>query len=323
MRKGGVPSILFVVVLLAVAVVAEAQQQGRVTPRIGLLASGNPKGDLEQPFLRGLRELGWIEGQNITIERRYAKGSRTRLPNLAAELVRLKVDVIVVLDSGAIGPATNATKAIPIVITVSSDPVATGLIDSLARPGGNITGLTNISPQLAGKRLELLKEAVPGVSSVAVLGPPYHSDWKELAFAAQQLGVRLQTLRVQKPDQFDKAFEAAGRERAKALIVLPSPITNFHREQIVSLAVKSRLPAMYGVSEYVTVGGLMSYGPSLPALHRRTAYYVDKILKGTKPADLPVEQPMTFEFVMNLKAAKQIGVKIPPNVLARADKVIR
>jgi putative ABC transport system substrate-binding protein len=323
MRKAGVLSILFVVVLLAVGVVAEAQQQGRVTPRIGLLASGTPKANRAQPFLRGLRELGWIEGQNITIERRYAIENQTRLPIIAAELVRLKVDVIVVLDSRAIGPATNATKTIPIVIVVSGDPVATGLIDSLARPGGNITGLTNISPQLAGKRLDLLKEAVPGVSSVAVLGPPYHSDWKELAFAAQQLGVRLQTLRVQKPDQFDKAFEAARRERAKALIVLPSPTTNFHREQIVSLAVKSRLLAMYGVSEYVTVGGLMSYGPSLPALHYRAAYYVDKILKGTKPADLPVEQPMRFEFVINLKAAKQIGLTIPPNVLVRADRVIK
>jgi putative ABC transport system substrate-binding protein len=199
------------------------------------------------------------------------------------------------------------------------------LASSIAWHGqvGNITGLTNISPQLAGKRLELLKEAVPGVSRVAVLGPPDHQDWKEFAFAAQQLRVRLQLLQVQKADQFEKAFEAARRERAKALIVLPSPTTNFHREQIVSLAAKDRLPAMYGVSAYVTVGGLMSYGPSLPALHRRAAYYVDKILKGAKPADLPVEQPMKFEFVINLKAAKQIGLTIPPNLLVRADRVIK
>jgi putative ABC transport system substrate-binding protein len=323
MKKARVLSILFVVVLLAVAVIAEAQQQGKVTQRIGLLAFGTRKADRPQSFLRGLRELGWIEGRNLTIERRYANENHARLPEIAAELVRLKVDVIVVRDSIAIGPVANATNTIPIVIVVSGDPVAAGLIDSLARPGGNITGLTNISPQLAGKRLELLKEAVPGVSSVAVLGPPNHPDWKELAFAAQQLGVRLQTLQVQKADQFEKAFEAARRQRAKALIVLPSATTNSRRDQIVSLAVKSRLPAMYGVSEYVTVGGLMSYGPSLPALQHRAAYYVDKILKGTKPADLPVEQPMTFEFVINLKAAKQIGLKIPPNVLVRADKVIK
>jgi putative tryptophan/tyrosine transport system substrate-binding protein len=176
---------------------------------------------------------------------------------------------------------------------------------------------------LAGKRLELLKEVVPGVSRVAVLGPPDHGDWKEFAFAAQQLGVRLQALQVQKADQFEKAFEAAKRERAKALIVLPSPTTNYHREQIASLAVKNRLPAMYGVSGYVNVGGLMSYGPSLPALFHRAAYYVDKILKGAKPSDLPVEQPTKFELVINLKTAKQIGLTIPPNVLARADRVIK
>jgi ABC-type uncharacterized transport system substrate-binding protein len=324
MKKPIVLSILLVGVLLAVAVIAEAQQPKKV-PRIALLAFGTSEADRprEQPFLQGLRDLGWIEGQNISIERRYANESYNQLPDIAAELVRLRVDVIVVRSSVAIRPVTQATKTIPIVIAVSGDPVESGLIDSLARPGGNITGLTNISPQLAGKRLELLKEAVPGVSSVAVLGPPDHQDWKEFAFAAPQLGVRLQALRVEKADQFEKAFEAARRERAKALIVLPSPTTNFHREQIVSLAAKSRLPAMYAVSVYVTVGGLMSYGPSLPALHRRAAYYVDRILKGTKPADLPVEQPKKFEFIINLKAAKQIGLTIPPNVLARADKVIK
>jgi putative ABC transport system substrate-binding protein len=315
---------LLTVLVLASIHLAEAQQQKKV-PRIALLAFGTFEADRprQQPFLQGLRDLGWIEGQNISIERRYANESYNQLPDIAAELVRLRVDVIVVRDSVAIRPVTQATKTIPIVIAVSGDPVEAGLIDSLARPGGNITGLTNISPQLAGKRLELLKETVPGVSSVAVLGPPDHQDWKEFAFTARQLGVRLQALRVQKADQFEKAFEAAKRERAKAVIVLPSPTTNFHREQIVSLAAKSRLPAMYAVSAYVTVGGLMSYGPSLPALHRRAAYYVDRILKGTKPADLPVEQPTKFEFVINLKAAKQIGLTIPPNVLARADKVIR
>ena len=316
--------VLLVGLALAPVRVAGAQQSKKV-PRIGLLAFRTSETDRpsQQPFLQGLRDLGWIEGQNIAIERRYANESYNLLPDIAAELVRLRVDVIVVRDSVAIGPATQATKTIPIVVAVSGDPVAAGLIDSLARPGGNITGLTNISPQLAGKRLELLKEAVPGVSRVAVLGPPDHQDWKEFAFAAQQLRVRLQLLQVQKADQFEKAFEAARRERAKALIVLPSTVTNFHRDQIVSLAAKGRLPAMYGVSAYVTVGGLMSYGPSLPALHRRAAYYVDKILKGAKPADLPVEQPMKFEFVINLKAAKQIGLTIPPNLLVRADTVIK
>ena len=310
--------------LFALSGPAVAQQPGKV-PRVGLLAFGTSEADRprQQPFLQGLRDLGWIEGQNIAIERRYANESYDQLPAIAAELVRLRVDVIVVRDSVAIHPATQATKTIPIVMAVSADPVESGLIDSLARPGGNVTGLTNVSPQLAGKRLELLKEVVPGVARVAVLGPPEHSDWKELVFAAQQQRVRLQALQVQRGDQFEKAFEATRRARAKALIVLPHPITNYHREQIVSLAAKGRLPAMYGLSAYVTVGGLMSYGPSLSALHRRAAYYVDRILKGTKPAELPVEQPMKFEFVINLKAAKQIGLTIPPNVLARADRVIR
>ncbi|HEY6363902.1 MAG TPA: ABC transporter substrate-binding protein [Candidatus Binatia bacterium] len=269
-----------------------------------------------------LRELGYIEGQNIAIERRYANESRNRLPDLAADLVRLRVDVIVVNNSAAIRPAMEATKMIPIVMAVSSDPVGAGIIDSLARPGGNITGLSNVSPQLAGKRLELLKEAVPQVSSVAVLGSPGHSDWKELAFAALQQRVRLQALHVKEPEQFEESFEAARRERAKALIVLTQPTTNLHREKIVSLAAKGRLPAMYGMSGYVTAGGLMSYGASLPALQRRAAYYVDRILKGAKPADLPVEQPMKFEFFINLKTAKQLGLAIPPSLLFQADKVI-
>jgi putative ABC transport system substrate-binding protein len=312
------------VLILTTIHLAKAQEPKKI-PRIGLLSFGTAEAarSRQQAFLEGLRDLGWIEGRNIAIERRYANASRDQLPDLAAELVRLRVDVIVVRDSAAIRPAMQATKTIPIVIAVSGDPVASGLIDSLARPGGNITGLTNVSPQLAGKRLELLKEAVPRVSSVAVLGPPGNPDWKEVVFAAQQQRVRLQALHVQRPDQFEKAFEAARRERAKALIVLLSPTTNYYREKIVSLAAKGRLPAMYGVSEYVTVGGLMSYGPSLPALHRRAAYYVDRILKGAKPTDLPVEQPMKFEFFINLNAAKQIGLTIPPNMLARADKVIK
>jgi putative tryptophan/tyrosine transport system substrate-binding protein len=318
--------LVYALLALIVATVhlAEAQKPKKV-PRIGLIAFRASAADRpsQQPFLEGLRDLGWVEGQNIAIERRYADENRTRLPDVAADLVRLKVDVIVVRDSVGIRPVMQATKTIPIVMAVSGDPVETGFVDSLARPGGNITGLSNVSPQLAGKRLELIKEAVPGVSRVAVLGPSDHQEWKEFAFAAQQQKVRLQTLRTEKVDQFETAFEAARRERAKALIVLTSSITNFHRDKIVSLAAKGRLPAMYGTSVYVTDGGLMSYGPNIPALHRRAAYYVDRILKGAKPADLPVEQPMRFEFVINLNAAKQIGLTIPPNVLARADKVIK
>ena len=313
---------LFAALLLALTHVAEAQQPKKL-PRIGWLAFGSPKADRRQPFIEGLRSLGWIEGKNIIIERRYANESYTQLPVIAAELVRLKVDVIVVRDSIASAHAAQASKTIPIVVSVSSDPVAAGLIDSLARPGGNITGLTNISRPLSGKRLELLKETVPGVSLIAVLGPPDHSNWSELQLAAQHLGVRLKSVPVQTADEFVKAFEEGIKVHSKALIVLPSPITNYHQKEIVSLAAKHRLPAMYGVNPYVLRGGLMSYGPNIAALHHRAAYYVDKILKGTKPADLPVEQPTKFELFINLKAAKQIGLTIPPNVLARADRVIK
>jgi putative tryptophan/tyrosine transport system substrate-binding protein len=312
---------LLATLLLAHIQLAEAQQPKKV-PRIGWLAFGPPRDD-RQPFLEGLRSFGWIEGNNITIERRYANERYTQLPEIAAELVRLKVDVIVVRDSVANAHAAQATKTIPIVVVVSSDPVAEGLIDSLARPGGNITGLTNISPQLSGKRLELLKEVVPGASRVAVFGPRADSRRNELLSAAEHLGVRLQALQVQKSDQFVNAFEAATKGHSNALIVQPSPLTNYHRNEIVSLAAKHRLPAVYGVHWYVTAGGLMSYGPSITALNHRAAYYVDKILKGAKPADLPVEQPTKFELFINLKAAKQIGLTIPPHVLARADKVIK
>jgi putative tryptophan/tyrosine transport system substrate-binding protein len=310
--------------ILATIHLAQAQQSKKI-PRIGLIGFRASEADRrsQQPFLQGLHDLGWIEGQNITIERRYANENIDRLPDIAADLVSLKVDVIVVRDSVAIRAAMQATKTTPIVVAVSGDPVQAGFVDSLARPGGNVTGLTNVSPQLAGKRLELIKEAVPGVSRVAVLGPSDHQEWKEYTFSAQQLRIRLQPLEVQKAEQFEKAFEAAMRERAKALILLTSFITNFHRDQIVNLAAKNRLPAMYGTSIYVTDGGLMSYGPNIPQLHRRAAYYVDRILKGAKPAELPVEQPMRFEFVINLKAAKQIGLTIPPNILARADKVLK
>jgi len=312
------PALIFTILHLA-----EAQQAKKI-PRIGLLNFG-PAEDYrrQQPFLAGLRDLGWVEGQNIAIERGYANESHNQLLDIATELVRLRVDVIVALDSVAIRPAMLATATIPIVMVVSGDPVEAGLIDSLARPGGNVTGLSNVSPHLAGKRLELLKETVPGVSKVAVLGPLTHEDWKEIAFAALQQKVRLQTLQVREPEEFEKAFEAARTKRAKALIVLPSPTTNSYPEKIVSLAAKYRLPAMYGLSSYVTVGGLMSYAPSLRALYRRAAYYVDRILMGVKPADLPVEQPTKFELVINLKTAEDLGLTIPPLVLMRAERVIK
>jgi putative ABC transport system substrate-binding protein len=313
---------LLATLLLTHAHLAEAQQPKKV-PRIGWLAFGNPKADRQQPFLEGLRSLGWVEGKNIAIERRFANENYTRVQETAAELVRLNVDVIVVRDSVAIGPAMRASNTIPIVMLVSGDPVADGRIDSLARPGGNVTGVTNISPQLSGKRLELLKEVVPGASRVAVLGPLTDSTWDHFLNAARQLGVWLQRLKVQEADQFVNAFQSAIKGRSSGLIVLPSPITNNHRREIVNLAAEHRLPTMYGVNWYIMSGGLMSYGPNLAALQRRAAYQVDKILKGAKPADLPVEQPTKFELFINLKAAKQIDLTIPPNVLARADSVVK
>ena len=295
---------LFITLTLAILVVpldANAQQPAKV-PRIGWLASGIPPSEADRqrsPFSQDLREFGWVEGQNIAMERRYAEEKYDRLPELATELVQLEVDVIVAGDSRAIPAAKHATSTIPIVMTVSGDPVGAGFVNSLARPGGNITGFTNISPQLAGKRLELLAEAVPGVSRVAILGPWGDPDWQELTVVTQALGVQLQALKIESPNEFEPAFEAAMRERADALIVLPSPMTNPHRRRIVTLAAKSRLPAMYAWRMYVEAGGLMAYGPSLPDLYRRAAVYVDKILKGAQPADLPVEQPMTCELVIH------------------------
>ena len=304
---------------------ADAQQQKRV-PRIGFLSfMGRPNSSVPsiEAFRIGLRDLGYVEGQNIVIEYRYAEGKLDRLPDLAAELVRLKVEVIVAGDSATIPFAAQATRSIPIVMSVSNDPVGAGYVASLARPGGNITGLSNVSVDLAGKRLELLKEVVPKLSRVAVLGPPRNPDWTEFVNAAATMGIKLQTLKVQDSKEFEGAFELARRERAAGLIVLPSPLTNSYRKQIVALAAKSRLPAMYPLKEYVEEGGLIAYGPYIPEMHRRAATYVDKILKGAKPAELPVEQPTKFEFAINLKTAKQIGLTISQSVLFRADKVIK
>jgi putative ABC transport system substrate-binding protein len=328
MKRATVPSIVVVVVLLAVGVAVEAQQPKKV-PRIGAFvpasASGAPQ--LVEALRQGLREHGYVEEQNITLEPRYAEGNIERLAGFAAELVRLKADVIVVGSTPGIIAVKNTTGAIPIVMVTTGDPVAGGLVASLARPGENITGLTALGQELSGKRLEVLKEAVPKVSRVAVLSNPTNPDselsLKGMEVAARALGVQIRVQEVRDPTEFDKAFEGTTREGARALMVLPDPMFVSQAGRIVALSAKSRLPAMYAHREFVDVGGLMFYGASLADMWRRAATYVDKILKGTKPADLPVEQPKKFEFIISLKAAKQIGLTIPPNVLARADKVIR
>jgi ABC-type uncharacterized transport system substrate-binding protein len=307
---------------------AEAQQPKKV-PRIGAFvpASASAAPELVEALRQGLRERGYVEEQNITLEPRYAEGNIERLAGFAAELVRLKADVIVVGSTPGIIAVKNTTDAIPIVMVTTGDPVAAGLVASLARPGGNITGLTALGQELSGKRLEVLKEAVPKVSRVAVLSNPTNPDsglsLKGVEVAARALGVQFRVQEVRDPTEFDKAFETITREGARALMVLPDPMFVSQRGRIVALAAKSRLPAMYAHREFVDAGGLMFYGASLADMWRRAATYVDKILKGTKPADLPVEQPKKFEFIINLKAAKQIGLTITPNVLARADRVIK
>ncbi len=303
-------------------------QQGKKIPRIGFLSAGSRSPSaLTQAFLQGLQTLGYVEGKNVLIEYRAAEGKNDRLPDLVAELIRLKVDVIVASSTLAARPAKAATKTIPIVVH-SGDPVGTGLVASLARPGGNVTGVTNLSPDLSGKRFELLKEIVPGVIRIAVLwdpeGPVPLLAFKETQEAARAMGLQIQSLEVRgpKPD-IEGAFNAAIKGRAGALLTINNPLISGHREQIVERAGKNRLPAIYADRRYIDMGGLMSYGVDDRALYRRLAYYVDRILKGAKPADLPVEQPTKFELLINLKAAKQIGLTIPPNVLARADKVIK
>jgi putative ABC transport system substrate-binding protein len=327
MRKGVIGFALSAM-LLALCLPAKAQQAAKV-PRIGLLSPFSPSATAlwHQAFRQGLRDLGWVEGKNISIEYRYAEGRSDRLPNLAADLVRLKVDIIVASVNTDALVAKNATRTIPIVMASAGDPVATGLVDSLARPGGNITGLSQMAPEMAGKRLELLKEIVLKLSRVAVLWNPQGTtstlNWKEIQLPARELGVKLHSLEVQSLNDFDKVFEDATRARAGALSIMPDQLFAGNLKRIADLAVKSRLPSIFHLSEFADSGGLVAYGPDRSDQFRRAATYVDKILKGTKPADLPVEQPMKFEFVINLKTAKQIGLTIPPNVLARADKVIR
>jgi len=313
--------------LFALCVPVEAQQPAKV-PRIGYLNTSYFNAPRAKAFREGLRDLGYIEGKNIIIEWRYADGNLDRLPELAAELVRLKVDVIVTGGSTATHPAKQATVAIPIVMTQDSDPVGNGFVASLARPGGNITGLSNFAPELSGKRLELLKEIVLTLSRVAVFGdatvPGNAQMVKEVQLAAVAFGVKLQYVEMRVSRDIETAFRAAARGRADAILLLVrGPVALPQRRAVAELAAKIRLPTIYSGREYVEAGGLMSYGVSLDDLDRRAAVYVDKILKGAKPADLPVEQPTKFELVINLKAAKQIGLTIPPNVLARADRVIK
>jgi len=312
---------------LAWAGAVHAQVPARVR-RIGLLSPFSPSNTVlsHQAFRQGLRDLGWVEGKNISIEYRYAEGRRGSLPDLAADLVRLKVDVIVASAPPAALAAQRATTTIPIVMTDADDPVAAGLVDSLARPGGNVTGLSQMSPQLGGKRLELLKEIVPKLSRVAVLWNPVGARsriyWNEIQLPARQLGIQLHSLEVQSPDDFDKAFEDAIKARAGALFILPAPVIVTNLNRIAGLAAKNRLPSITQSSRFANAGGLVTYGPDLADMYRRAATYVDKILKGAKPGELPVEQPTKFELVINMKTAKALGITIPQTVLFRADRVI-
>ena len=315
--------------VLAAPLAIEAQPPAKVH-RIGWLGVGSPPvaGHLVEAFRQGLREVGYVEGKDIVIEYRWAEGRFERLPELAADLVRLKVDVVFAVNMPAVLAARDATKTIPLVTAAAVDPVESGLVASLARPGGNITGLTtNAGPEIVGKQLELLKEAVPKVSRVAVLWNPNNRaagpSLREAEVAARSLKLQLQLLEVRSPDEFESAFSAMTRERAGALLVVTDGMFFFNRTRLADFATKSRLPAMLGYREYVEVGGLMGYAASLPDLWRRAATYVDKILKGAKPADLPMEQPTKFELIINLKTAKALGLTIPPSVLIRADHVIR
>ena len=314
--------------LLALCVSAEAQQRAKI-PRVAyvLATSASAVPARVGAFRQGLRDLGYDEGKNIIIEWRSAEGKLERLPALLQELVHLKVDVIVSGGPESTRDAKEATSSVPIIMTQDPDPVANKFVASLARPGGNITGLSNLAPELSGKRLELLKETIPKLSRVAILGtstgPGNAKALKEMEAATLSFGVKIQYLDVLSSKDIETAFRAAIKGRAEAIITLSSPVLNSNRAKVVEFAVKNRLPAIYHNSLYIEDGGLMFYGVKLADLDRRAAIYVDKILKGAKPADLPVEQPTKFEFIINLKAAKQIDLSIPPNVLVRADKVIK
>jgi ABC-type uncharacterized transport system substrate-binding protein len=324
-KAGKVLVWLLTTLLLATASLAEAQQAKKVS-RVGILSPFISSADfLLDAFRQGLRELGYVESRNIVIEYRSAEGRNDRLPELAAELVRLKVDVLVTTGPAAVRAAKQATSTIPIVMGAVGDAVDFGFVASLARPGGNITGMSWLGPELNAKRLEILNEVFPKLVHVAVLWDPATPKTyvRATEVAARSLGINLRVLEVAKPNDLDHAFATLTGEGAGALEVMPSTTFASQMRQLVDLAAKSRIPAIFPDERYAQAGGLLSYGPSFPEMYRRAATYVDKILKGRKPADLPVEQPTKLEFIINLKAAKQIGLTIPPNVLARADKVIK
>ena len=315
---------------MLLAPLGAAAQQPEKVPRIGYFSAGSPSSapHLLEAFRKGLRELGWVEDKNIVIDYRFAEGRSDRLPDLAAELVRLKVDIIVAVPTPAAAAAKNATETIPIVMIGAYDPVGVGLIAGLARPGGNVTGSSySVGLEIIAKQLELLKETVPKVRRVAILWNPANPSHplvvRELNVAARSLGVQLQFLEARGPNEFEGAFAAMAKERMGALLVVPDSVSFLHRTRLADLAARSHLPAAYGLRGHVDAGGLMSYGPDSADLFRRAATYVDKILKGAKPADLPVEQPTKFELVVNLKTAKALGLTIPQSVLVRADEVIQ
>jgi putative tryptophan/tyrosine transport system substrate-binding protein len=326
-KKASLFGLTLFAMLFALSFAAEAQQPKKVS-KIGFLSPGSASGGTAVETIRqGLRELGYIEGNNIIIEYRWAEGKLDRLPELAAELVGLGVDIIVTGGTPPVLAAKKATNTIPIVAANADNLVELGVVASLARPGGNVTGLTRVDADFSAKRLELLKESFPKLSRVAVLSHGAlgadQEELQEIQAAARTLGVQVQSLTVQEPNQFLDTYAQMIKRRADALIIFTSAFTAFHREQLVELAIKNRLPTMCANAAWSNAGCLISYGPNITALYRRAAVFVDKILKGAKPADLPVEQPTKFEFVINLKAAKQIGLTIPPNVLVRADKVIK
>jgi putative ABC transport system substrate-binding protein len=327
-RQWSVISLTLSAMLFALCFLANAQQPARVA-HIGFQSAASPSALAArvQALRNSLRELGYVEGKNIVIEYRYAEGKLDRLPELAGELVRLNVEVVVTAGGTATRAAKKATSTIPIVMAFDNDPVGNGFVASLARPGGNITGLSALSPEISGKQLELLRDIIPGVSRVAVLGnsstPGNPQALRETELASGTLKVQLQYLNITGPQDIETAFRESRKNHTDAVLVLASPLVESRRMQIIDLALKSHLPAIYHATEFVEAGGLMTYSVSFTDLFRRAATYVDKILKGAKSADLPVEQPTKFELVINLNTAKQIGLTIPPNVLARADRVIR
>ena len=327
MRCGTVRSVLIIALsLLCAPLAVEAQRPAKV-PRIGYLSAGSPASPTVEAFRQGLHELGWVEGQNIVIEWRHTEGTFDRFPDLAAEFIRLRVDVIVSTAGVSIPVLKHATQTIPIVMLNVSDPVQSGLVASLAQPGGNITGVANLTHELNQKRLELLKETVPSITRMAVLWDPSRSGHvqgvKDLEAMAQSRGVQLQPLAVQSLDDLERAFVAMRRDRADALLVFGSALHGLHIRRIADLALQGRLPTIYEYRELAEVGGLMTYGPNMRDMIRRAAYYVDKILKGAKPEELPVERPMKFDLIINLQTAQALGITIPPHLLVLADEVIR